>query len=65
MRGVGGLVLLGVLSVGCGGAQRPDPTKEWLGRQAPAFDLEALDGSSVSLASLRGKVVVLHFGAHW
>lgn len=35
------------------------------GEPAPAFRLEALDGSSVSLESLRGKRVLLHFWATW
>lgn len=36
-----------------------------LGEPAPAFALEGLDGSEVSLASLEGKVVVLNFWASW
>ncbi len=32
---------------------------------APAFDLPALDGSRVSLASLRGQVVFVNFWATW
>lgn len=35
------------------------------GLPAPAFDLPALDGSRTSLASLRGKRVLLHFWATW
>ncbi len=38
----------------------------WFGKPAPPFDLARLDGTGkLSLASLRGKVVVLHFGASW
>ena len=36
-----------------------------IGFEAPAFDLPTLDGGSLSLADLRGKFVVLHFGAGW
>lgn len=37
-----------------------------IGREAPAFDLPALDGSGqVSLASLRGDIVVVNFFASW
>jgi outer membrane lipoprotein-sorting protein len=42
------------------------PTSELLvGRPAPAFDLKALDGKQMALASLRGKLVVLNFWAFW
>lgn len=33
--------------------------------EAPAFELPGLDGKKRSLASLRGKVVLLHFWATW
>lgn len=32
---------------------------------APPFELEKMDGTTVSLASLRGKVVVVNFWATW
>lgn len=35
--------------------------KEWLGKPAPAFQLTDLDGKSVALSSMRGKVVLLDF----
>lgn len=35
------------------------------GRPAPDFTLKALDGSTVSLASLRGSPVVINFWASW
>ena len=34
-----------------------------VGEQAPEFTLTALDGSTVRLADLRGKFVVLEFGS--
>jgi cytochrome oxidase Cu insertion factor (SCO1/SenC/PrrC family) len=37
----------------------------WIGNPAPAFNLSALDGKALSLADLKGKLVVLHFGAGW
>ena len=37
----------------------------WLGEPAPAFSLSTLDGHKLALADLKGKLVVLHFGAGW
>lgn len=36
-----------------------------IGKEAPDFELPALDGKKVRLSSLKGKVVVLNFFAHW
>ena len=36
-----------------------------VGRAAPAFDLQALDGGRLSLVDLRGSPVVLNFWASW
>ena len=36
-----------------------------IGEPAPTFDLSTTEGGSVSLEDLRGKIVVLHFGAGW
>ena len=35
------------------------------GRPAPAFTLSTLDGKDVSLAELKGSVVLLYFWASW
>ena len=41
----------------------PDPIRP--GQPAPAFELPLLDGAPISLASLRGRVVLLNFWATW
>lgn len=35
------------------------------GEAAPGFNLKSMDGSMISLASLKGKTVVLHVAATW
>ncbi|MEJ2086396.1 MAG: hypothetical protein P8Y44_12070 [Acidobacteriota bacterium] len=36
-----------------------------IGNEAPAFELQSLEGDIVSSADLAGDHVVLHFGAGW
>ncbi|PYQ04660.1 MAG: hypothetical protein DMF83_17810 [Acidobacteria bacterium] len=57
---VGALIALGV-AVGLGGCKQPVMEV----RSAPSFDLSDLAGGRVSLAALKGKVVVLDFWATW
>jgi peroxiredoxin len=59
MRRVAFLGMAALLLASCGRAPQPK-----LGA-APSFDLRDLAGGSVSLASLRGKVVILDFWATW
>ena len=56
--------VLTLLTVNVGG---PDAAVDTpiVGRAAPAFDLETLDGGRLSLADLRGSPVVLNFWASW
>lgn len=46
-------------------AERERQTGNVTGEMAPAFTLTLLDGTSLHLADLRGKVVVLNFWASW
>jgi thiol-disulfide isomerase/thioredoxin len=49
-----------------GGAERPEPELAVkVGDAAPDFTLKDLAGTEVSLASLKGKVIVLDFWATW
>jgi len=50
-----------MITLCCSGCTRP--LRE--GEPAPEFRLEGLDGATVSLADLGGKVVCLHFWATW
>jgi peroxiredoxin len=65
------LAFLGALLVGC--AETPDAKSpasadaapaaadDTVGSKAPDFDLKTLDGESITLSSLRGKVVLVDF----
>ena len=45
--------------------ERPAPPPEMLGQKMPEFSFTRLDGTPVTLESLKGKVVVLDFWATW
>jgi cytochrome oxidase Cu insertion factor (SCO1/SenC/PrrC family) len=51
------------------GAEEGDKAEQanhpMIGEEAPLFSLESLDGETVELEELRGKLVVIHFGAGW
>jgi cytochrome c biogenesis protein CcmG/thiol:disulfide interchange protein DsbE len=57
--------LLGLLGIVALGLQRAQSGPVAIGEPAPDFTLTTFDGQQVSLADLRGKVVVLNFWASW
>jgi len=64
---VASVLLIGVLTVVAVGFTR-DPSRiesPLIGRTAPAFRLESLDGTTIDLADLRGRPVVVNFWASW
>ena len=50
------------LACGCGPTEDPGPV---VGAPAPAYGAVTMEGDSVSLEELRGKVVLLNFWATW
>jgi peroxiredoxin len=59
------MVLLFGPSLAAAVAQFPITRESLLDKQAPAFTRPGLNGATVDLASLRGKVVLLNFWATW
>lgn len=44
---------------------RRERTSDWLAIEAPEAEFEALDGTTVTLADFRGRIVVLNFWGTW
>lgn len=58
--------VLGLLLSACGLAQRQGAVRPLDGRSpSPSLELTSLDGKSVRLSQLRGKVVLVNFFATW
>ncbi|MFL6234991.1 MAG: TlpA family protein disulfide reductase [Thermoanaerobaculia bacterium] len=56
-----GIALLGLLTLGAAAGAMPLK----IGDPVPPFSLQTLDGKTLSIASLKGKVVLLDFWATW
>jgi len=52
----------GLLITGCSAGSEPTAT---VGKAAPDFELQNLDGQSISLSDLKGKPVLINFWATW
>lgn len=70
MRYLVAVVLLALFAMtfsGCSDSPQPSPPPgpPAVGQIAPDFTLSGLDGKTYSLASLRGKVVIVNFWATW
>ncbi len=58
-----GIALLGLLTLGTAAGAAPQALK--IGDPVPHFSLQTLDGKTLDITSLKGKVVVLDFWATW
>jgi Peroxiredoxin len=63
-RGSALVLSAGLAFVGVSSAAETD-AQPMLGQAAPAFALKGVDGKSLSLEALRGRWLVVHFGASW
>ncbi len=57
------IVTTGLLITGCAGDS--ESSVATVGKPAPNFELQNLDGQSISLSSLKGKPVLVNFWATW
>jgi len=54
------LLVSGLLMAGCGGESTPNP---WIGKPAPDFQFQNLEGQNTSLSDLKGSLVFINFWA--
>jgi len=59
------IVTTGLLITGCAGDSESESSVATVGEAAPNFELQNLDGQSISLSSLKGKPVLVNFWATW
>jgi len=57
------ILTLGLLVTGC--SPPSEPSEARIGGRAPDFELNSLDGQTISLSDFRGKPVLLNFWASW
>lgn len=63
-----GILVLGAAAFHPAGVEGQDSgvsSHPMIGEAAPAFDLKEVAKGKLSLESLKGRYVVLHFGASW
>jgi cytochrome c biogenesis protein CcmG, thiol:disulfide interchange protein DsbE len=65
MRGLARFPVAAVLAVVLLAAPAEGAPPPLIDQPAPPFLLRGVDGTTLSLADLRGKLIVLHFGASW
>jgi len=58
------ILVSGLVVAGCSSSTAPSPVLQ-AGSPAPDFQLQSLDGQTVSLSSLRGRPLMLNFWATW
>ncbi len=58
-----GIALLGLAALGTAAVAAPPPLR--IGDPVPPFSLQTLDGKTLNITSLKGKVVLLDFWATW
>ena len=58
-------VLIALVAAVVGAQDSGVSSHPMIGEAAPAFDLEEVSGGDLSLEALKGRYVVLHFGASW
>src|SRR4051794_10172998 len=58
-----GIALLGLLTLGTAAGAAPQAIR--IGDPVPPFSLQTLDGKTLDITSLKGKVVLLDFWATW
>lgn len=47
------------------GQTPPDPSRTHVGDQAPQFTVKTLDGQTIDIAALKGKLILIAFWATW